>query len=184
MLKFKKLSEKAVAPIRATDGSAGYDLTSTHVTTEVSECGQLILVYHTDIAIEIPEGYVALMFPRSSISKKSLRLCNSVGVIDSDYRGEVMGKFMVTTDVIPSLYKEGDRFAQLVIVPIITEEFEEVEELSETAREAGGFGSTDIDEQSAPTGPTGSPEQKSELNSQEAENDGSGEAQSGLEQAE
>ena len=182
MLKFKKLSEKAAMPIRATEGSAGYDLTSTHVTTEVSECGQLVLVYHTDIAIEIPEGYVALLFPRSSISKKSVRLSNSVGVIDSDYRGEVMGKFNVTTDVVPSLYKEGEKFAQLVIVPIITEEFVEVEELDTTDRGEGGFGSTD--EYSAPTGPTGYPEDKSELTNQEAANDGSGEAQDGLEQAE
>jgi dUTP pyrophosphatase len=184
-IKFKRLSEKAVKPIRATKGSAGFDLTSTHVTTEVSECGQIILVYHTDLAIEIPEGYVALMFPRSSISKKSIRLCNSVGVIDSDYRGEVMGKFVVTTDVIPALYKEGERFAQLVIVPTFVEDFVETEELTETERKTGGFGSTNevTDSQSAPTGSQSFPEDKNEFMNSETANDGSGEAQSGLEQA-
>lgn len=182
-VKFKRLSEKAVQPIRATEGSAGYDLTSTHVTTEVSECGQLILVYHTDLAIELPEGYAAYIFPRSSISKKSLRLCNSVGVIDSDYRGEIMGKFIVTTDVIPSLYREGERFAQLVIMPVAIAEFIEAEELSKTDRGEDGFGSTDK-EQSAPNASAGSPEEKSELIDQNEVVNGSGEAQSGLEQAE
>jgi dUTP pyrophosphatase len=181
-VKFKRLSEKAVQPIRATEGSAGYDLTSTHVTTEVSECGQLILVYHTDLTIELPEGYAAYMFPRSSISKKSLRLCNSVGVIDSDYRGEIMGKFIVTTDVIPSLYREGERFAQLVIMPIATAEFIEAEELSETNRGEEGFGSTD--EQSAPNAPAGSPEDKSELINQEEATTGSGGEENIPEQAE
>lgn len=181
-VKFKRLSEKAVQPIRATEGSAGYDLTSTHVTTEVSECGQLILVYHTDLAIELPEGYAAYMFPRSSISKKSLRLCNSVGVIDSDYRGEIMGKFIVTTDVIPSLYREGERFAQLVIMPIATAEFIEAEELSETTRGEEGFGSTGK-EQSAPTEPQSLSESEDMSTNSETAPEGSGEAQSGLEQA-
>lgn len=183
-VKFKRLSEKAVQPIRATEGSAGYDLTSTHVTTEVSECGQLILVYHTDLAIELPEGYAAYMFPRSSISKKSLRLCNSVGVIDSDYRGEITGKFVVTTDVIPSLYKEGERFAQLVIMPVATVEFIEAEELNKTERGDGSYGSTDQDNiQSAPTGSQSLPENKDMSTNSETVPDGSGEAQSGLEQA-
>ena len=123
------------------------------------------------------------MFPRSSISKKSLRLCNSVGVIDSDYRGEIMGKFIVTTDVIPSLYREGERFAQLVIMPVAIAEFIEAEELSKTDRGEDGFGSTDK-EQSAPNTPDGFPEEKSELTNQEEVNEGSGEATNGLEQAE
>lgn len=171
-IKFKRLSEKAVVPIRTTVGSAGFDLTSTHVTTEVSECGQLILVYHTDIAVEIPEGYMGLVFPRSSIYKKSMRLCNCVGIIDSDYRGEINEKFIVTTDVIPSLYREGERFAQLVIVPFVAAEFVEAEELSETERGENGYGSTN--EQSAPNVPAGSPEDKSELINQEETSTGSG----------
>lgn len=167
-------------PIRATKGSAGYDLTSTRVTTEVNECGQLVLVYHTDLAVEIPEGYEGQIRPRSSICKKTLRMCNAPGTVDSDYRGEITAKFSVTTDVIPSLYKEGERFAQLVISKVEDIDFVESEELSETERGEGGYGSTDI---SAPTGSEGSPEEKSELINPETANNGSGEAE-GLEQAE
>ena len=71
-LKFKRLSERAVLPTRAHKSDAGLDLTCAGVTTELNECGQLILMYHTDIAVEIPEGYVGLVFPRSSVYKKSL----------------------------------------------------------------------------------------------------------------
>lgn len=152
-IKFKRLNEKAVMPTRAHKGDAGFDLTSTGVTTEVSECGQLILVYHTGIAVEIPEGYFGMLVCRSSISKKSLALCNAVGAVDAGYRGEIMAKFRVTTDVIPALYKEGERFAQLLILPVPEVEFEEVEELSETERSEDGFGSTGNAEiSSAPTG--------------------------------
>ena len=165
-IKFKRLSEKAVMPVQATKGSSGFDLTATHITTELNECGQLVLVYHTDIAVEIPEGFEGQLRPRSSISKKSLRLCNAPGTIDSDYRGEVTGKFISTTDVIPAVYKEGERFAQLVIAPVEHNvEFIEVEEL-----------------QSAPTG-SGSHEVNPQDTNQTAPG-GSGEAQSGLEQAE
>lgn len=143
MMKFKKLDPRAVAPVRATKDSAGFDLTATRITTEINECGQLILVYHTDLALEIPNGYVGLLFPRSSIFKKSLRMCNSVGVIDSDYRGEVTAKFVSTTDVVPAVYKEGERFAQLVIVPVLVdEEFTESDTLADTVRGEGGYGST------------------------------------------
>lgn len=183
-IKFKRLSEKAVQPIRATNGSAGFDLTSTHVTTEISECGQLILVYHTDLAVEIPEGYCGLVFQRSSICKKSITLCNAVGVIDSDYRGEITAKFKTNTDVIPALYKEGERVAQLVIVPIADVEMIEADELSETGRGENGYGSTGNEEiHSAPTGSQSSPEDKSELTYSETATSGSGEAQNSLEQA-
>lgn len=141
-LKIKKLSDKAVMPVRAHLTDAGFDLTATSITTDINECGQLMLVYHTDIAIEIPEGHVGLLFPRSSIYKKSLAQTNSVGVIDSGYRGEIMVVFKTTTDVIPAVYKEGERFAQLVIVPIPTLDLVEVETLSEGDRDTDGFGST------------------------------------------
>lgn len=148
-LKFKKLSDKAVLPVKKTSGSAGMDLTATSITTEINECGQLVLVYHTDIAVEIPEGYVGLLFPRSSIYKKSLAQTNSVGVIDSDYRGEIMAKFKTTTDVVPAVYKEGETFCQLVIVPNPEFEIVEAEELTETERGEGGYGSTDRPEETA-----------------------------------
>lgn len=82
-IKFKKLDSRAVAPVRAYKHDAGIDLTATQITTEINECGQLILVYHTGLAIEIPEGYFGLMVPRSSIFKKSLAFTNCAGVIDA-----------------------------------------------------------------------------------------------------
>lgn len=141
-IKFKKLSEKAVLPKRAYAGDAGMDLTATKITTTINECGQLMLTYHTDLAVEIPEGFVGLLFPRSSIYKKSMAQTNSVGVIDAGYRGEVMVVFKTTTDVIPSIYKEGDRFCQLVIVPIPQFDIVEVDELSPSERGENGYGSS------------------------------------------
>lgn len=142
-LKIKRLSEDAVLPIRKHDTDAGIDLTATRITQEINECGQLILVYHTDIAVEIPDGYVGLLFPRSSSANKSLTFTNSVGVIDSSYRGEIMSKMRSTTDVVPAIYKPGERFAQLVIVPLLEYTITEAAELSETSRGEGGYGSTD-----------------------------------------
>lgn len=148
-IKYKKLSDKAVEPIRATQGSAGYDLVATNITTEINEAGQLILVYHTDLAFEIPEGYEGEIRPRSSISRKSLRMCNAPGTVDSDYRGEVIVKFISTTDVVPAVYKVGERFAQLLIKPVITVDFVQDDELSTTARGEKGYGSTGTEDISA-----------------------------------
>lgn len=176
-IRFKKLDPRAVAPVRAHDTDAGFDLTATRITTEINECGQLILVYHTDLALEIPEGYFGLLLTRSSIFKKSLRLTTSSSVIDSGYRGEVTAKFCTTTDVVPSVYKEGERFAQLIILPIPNVEYVEADTLSESERDKNGFGSTGettINESSAPADSSGYPEQKSELTDQETVNDGSG----------
>ena len=142
-LKIKRLTEDAILPIRAHKCDAGIDLTCTTITQEINDCGQLIIVYHTGLAVEIPEGYVGLLFPRSSIASKSLSLTNSVGVIDSGYRGEIMAKMRSTTDVVPAIYKPGERFAQLVIVPILDYTITEVAELTETERGEGGYGSTD-----------------------------------------
>lgn len=142
-LKFKKLKDRAILPIRAHEGDAGLDLTCTDVQTEINECRQVILVYHTDLAVEIPKGYVGLLFPRSSIAKKALTATNSVGVIDSGYRGEIMFKMRTTTDVVPAIYQPGERFCQLVIVPYLTDfTVSEVSELSETDRGEGGYGSS------------------------------------------
>lgn len=159
-IKFKKLDPRAVAPVRAHESDAGYDLVATRITTEINECGQLILVYHTDLAVEIPEGYFGMLTPRSSIFKKSLALTNSIGVIDSGYRGEVMAKFKTTTDVVPAVYREGDKFAQLLILPVADVTFTETLELSDSDRGAEGYGSTgdaSINTQSAPTGSVDSP---------------------------
>ena len=141
-LKIKRLSDKAIMPIRGTEGSAGIDLTCTRITTTINEAGQLMLVYHTDLAIQIPKGHCGLLVPRSSIWKKSLFLTDSIGIIDSDYTGEIMAVMKSTTDVVPAVYKEGERFCQLVIVPIPEFTITEVAELDKTDRGEGGFGST------------------------------------------
>lgn len=141
-LKFKRLSDKAILPIRAHKGDAGLDLTCTGIGTVRNACNQLLLEYHTDLAVEIPEGYVGLLFPRSSIYKTSLTQSNAVGVIDSGYRGEIKVIFRNTTDVIPAVFQEGERFCQLVIVPIPEITITEVAELSESERDTNGFGST------------------------------------------
>ena len=147
-LKIKKLSDKAIMPIRAHNSDAGLDLTTTSVTSEINECGQFILVYHSDIAVEIPDGYVGLLFPRSSIAKKSIQFTNAVGVIDSGYRGEIMAKVRNTSgDSIPAVYKVGEKFAQLVIVPYVSDiTISEVSELQESDRGTGGYGSSDTKE--------------------------------------
>lgn len=82
-LKFKRLKDSAILPIKSTEGAAGLDLTCTDITTTFNEVGQLLLVYHTDLAVEIPKGYCGLLIPRSSIYKKSLWLTDNVGVIDA-----------------------------------------------------------------------------------------------------
>lgn len=182
-IKVKRLSDTAVLPVKAHTNDAGFDLTCSDITTEINECGQLILVYHTGIAIEIPEGYYGLLVPRSSIFKKSLTLTNCAGVIDSNYRGEVMGKFRSTTDVVPSVYKVGERFAQLLIIPLPAVEMVEADELSETERGEGGYGSTgDANTQSAASGSQSLPENKDEsTNSETATEPAAG--QDGPEQA-
>ena len=148
-IKFKKFSENASLPVKAHESDAGLDLTVTNITTELNECGQLLLVYHTSLAMELPTGYVGLLFPRSSISKKSLTLTNSVGVIDCDYRGEITAKMKATTDVVPAIYKIGDKFLQLVVMPIPEVTVIESEELSKTDRGEGGYGSSDKDNSAA-----------------------------------
>lgn len=147
-LKIKKLSDKAIMPIRAHNSDAGLDLTTTSITSEINECGQFILVYHSDIAVEIPDGYVGLLFPRSSIAKKSIQFTNAVGVIDSGYRGEIMAKVRNTSgDSIPAVYKVGEKFAQLVIVPYVSDiTISEVSELQESDRGTSGYGSSDTKE--------------------------------------
>lgn len=137
-VKIKKLSNKAVIPSYAEEGDAGMDLTAT--SKEIDKDGNV--VYGTDIAVEIPKGYVGLLFPRSSISKKDLSLANAVGVIDSGYRGEIKFKFRMTKQFLPEIYSIDDRIGQLLIIPYPIVEFVEVDELSETKRGSGGYGST------------------------------------------
>ena len=136
-VRFKKLVDKAVTPSYAKPGDAGMDLTAVWRNQTFD-----IVTYGTGLSIEIPDGYVGLLFPRSSIYKTKMSLTNAVGVIDSGYRGEIMMKFKMTDNRI--MYKVGDRVGQLVIMPYPKVEFEEVDELSETSRGSGGYGSTGV----------------------------------------
>lgn len=136
-VKIKRLTDSAVIPKYAKDGDAGVDLVATTMTET-----ELYVEYGTGLSFEIPEGYVGLVFPRSSISKYHLSLANAVGVVDSGYRGEVMLRFKKTSNSAhQTIYKVGDRVAQLIVMPFPKVIFEEGE-LSDTERGAGGFGSS------------------------------------------
>lgn len=134
-IKIKKLSENAVIPTYAKNGDAGMDITATSV-----EEAELYISYGTGLAFEIPEGYVGLLFQRSSVSKTALSLANAVGVLDSGYRGEVSYRFKKVLN--GPVYKVGDKIGQIMILPYPKIELEEVTELSSSERGSGGYGST------------------------------------------
>ena len=134
-IKIKKLHPKAIIPKYAKIVDAGLDLTAVDC-----EINGFHITYKTGLAIAIPEGFVGLLFPRSSVYKTGQYLTNSVGVIDSGYRGEIMLKF--TRPAIDSQYKVGDRVGQIIVIPYPQVKFEEVEDLGSTDRGQGGFGST------------------------------------------
>lgn len=139
-IKLKKLSDNAIMPTYGTEYSAGADLYSgmDDVTINPNET----VFIHTDISIEIPVGLVGLIYARSGMAcKKGVAPANKVGVIDSDYRGEIMVALYNHSDK-PVTVAKGDRVAQLVIAPYIKATFEEVEDLEDTVRGEGGFGST------------------------------------------
>lgn len=138
ILKIKKLHPNAIIPTYAKDGDAGMDLVATEIISETTTD----ITYGLGIAIEIRDGYVGLIFPRSSIRKYDLSLTNCVGVIDSGYRGEIQATFKKTNGLDSLAYKVGDRIAQIIIIPHPQIQFEEVKELSDTQRGKGGFGST------------------------------------------
>lgn len=136
-VKIRKLNSNAVIPTYSKDGDAGMDLVATEIISETTEQ----ITYGTGISMEIPKGYVGLVFPRSSIRKYELELTNSVGVIDSGYRGEIQATFNKVHHKLNN-YNVGDRIAQIMIIPYPQVSFIEVEELSTSERGSGGFGST------------------------------------------
>ena len=148
-VKIKKLHKDAVVPTKAHQYDAGFDLTA--VSKSYDEHGNIC--YGTGLAFSIPENYVGLLFPRSSICKKDLSLSNSVGVIDSGYLGEVSFKFKPTlrksawnsgvyeTDDVDE-YEIGERIGQLIIIPIPQINLVECDDLGDSERGVGGFGSS------------------------------------------
>jgi dUTP pyrophosphatase len=153
-VKIQKISPLAQVPSYAKEGDAGMDVMATSIISDTPTQ----ITYGLGIALEIPNGFVGLVFPRSSIRKTGLQLSNSVGVIDSGYRGEIQATFNKTfggegmydemkvnnashTNV-NDWYKVGDRIVQIIIIPHPEIQFEEVSELSDSDRGEGGFGST------------------------------------------
>lgn len=125
-------------------GAAGYDLTATEV--EVDHHNDILTIKY-NIAVEIPEKFMGMLVPRSSVYKRNLIQCNSVGIIDSDYRGEIMQKFYFQRNfwgkIISDLYEAGDRTGQLLILPVPEVQWRLCNSLEDTSRGKGGFGSTD-----------------------------------------
>jgi dUTP pyrophosphatase len=143
-LKIKRIErngKQPVFPCYGSDGAAGIDLTA-FVDEEVTILPSEIVIVPTGICVEIPQNYVGLLFVRSSLGvKHGITLSNSVGVIDSDYRGEIkIG--LCNTSSIKYTVQQGDRIAQLVLVPYLKVNVSETDELSSTERNQGGFGST------------------------------------------
>lgn len=138
-INIKKLNESAIIPTYAHSEDAGLDLVAIN-----KEVNNDYIEYGTGLALEIPKGYVGLIFPRSSNSKKDILLANSVGVIDSNYRGEIKLRFKYLKSNLNNnkTYDIGDKIGQLIILPYPKVNFIEQSELSETDRGSEGFGST------------------------------------------
>ena len=142
-ISFKKLISTAKSPFRATENSAGADLFALLSEDAIIKSKSQLLV-STGIAMEIPPGYGGFVFPRSSLSTKhGVSLANCVGVIDSDYRGEIKVSLINHSENDYTI-RNGDRIAQLVIMPLESVSFVEKEALSDTTRGDGGFGSTGV----------------------------------------
>jgi len=134
------LHDPLCSPEYKTKGSAGADL---KVSKECVLLPNQTLVVSTGISLAIPEGFVGLLFPRSGLASRGITLANSVGVIDSDYRGEIMVP-MVNRSTDPLVLKHGDRVAQMVFLPVTQFPFVVAENLGDTSRGSGGFGSTGV----------------------------------------
>ena len=162
-IKIKKLHENAIIPKYAHIGDAGMDLIATERIVSTNDDTKADYIeYKTGLSFEIPEGYVGLLFPRSSNSNKDLTLTNSIGVIDSGFRGEVTFRYKIdatyntiisksTNEIIVQdnefefiqfIYNVGDKIGQIIIIPYPYIEFEDVKELSNTIRGEKGYGST------------------------------------------
>lgn len=139
-IRFKKLVSHAVTPNKANHTDAAFDLVAIDMEYDPEND---FVEYGTGLAVEIPEGCVGLLFPRSSVSKTPLILANCVGVIDSGYRGEIALRFKkLKEDRIEWEYRPGDRIGQLMIIKTEEAHWQEVEELDDSDRGTGGFGSS------------------------------------------
>lgn len=140
-LKFKKLNKSAIQPSYMKDGDAGLDL----IATTIVKNSLFSVWYNTDVAIEIPKNHFGMLLPRSSITNDgNLHLANSVGILDSGFRGGIQLRFNRTLKgfFTKQKYNVGDKIAQLIIVPFKNVTLEEVEHLSKTNKNTGKYGST------------------------------------------
>lgn len=143
-MKIKKLCDNATIPTRGSERAAGYDLYACINADEIVILPHTTHIVKTGIAIEIPDGYFGGIYARSGLSsKKGLRPANCVGVIDCDYRGEIMVALHNDSSHRQEI-QNGDRIAQLIIQPYLNVEFEETDELSGTERGSGGFGHSGV----------------------------------------
>ncbi len=141
-IKIKKLKKGAVIPTRGSDYAAGYDLYACMEEESVVIKPNACVKIGTGLSIAVPNGYFGAIFARSGLAtKQGLRPANCVGVADSDYRGEYIVALYNDSDE-PRIVNNGERIAQLVIMPFLEAEFYECEELDDTLRSSGGFGST------------------------------------------
>lgn len=141
-INIKKLNNNSIVPTRGSNEAAGYDLYACLDNNECTVSPHTTQKINTGIAVEIPSGFFGAIFARSGIAaKRGLRPSNCVGVIDSDYRGEIIVALHNDTDEAQTI-KNGERIAQLVIMPYMSVEFVEVDNLNNTERGQGGFGST------------------------------------------
>ncbi len=141
IVKIKKLSESAVIPTYGSPYAAGADLYACIENEEIIKPGETKLI-KTGLSLELPVGYAAFIYARSGLaSKRGLAPANKVGVVDCDYRGEVMVA-LHNHSLVDQAISPKERIAQMVIAPYITAEFLETDTLSETVRGEGGFGST------------------------------------------
>ena len=140
-VRYQKLDPRAVTPTYGSAAAAGADLYAILDAPLTLQAGETALV-HTGLAVEIPTGYVGLIFARSGLAtKRGLAPANKVGVIDADYRGEIMVA-LHNHGAAPQTIEHGERVAQLALLPFLTAAFEEAAELTDTVRGSGGFGST------------------------------------------
>ena len=140
-VKVKKTDERATLPTYGSEYAAGADLYALLDAPVTIAPAETVLI-HTGLSMEIPEGYAGLIYARSGLaSKRGLAPANKVGVVDADYRGEIMVALHNHSDK-PQTVEHGERIAQLVIAPFLSVSYEETDELSDTVRGTGGFGST------------------------------------------
>lgn len=142
VINIKKVGDSATIPTRGSDYAAGYDLYSNDISVSIPAGGTKMI--GTGVCMEIPEGYAGFVYARSGLaSKRGLRPANCVGVIDSDYRGEIKVALHNDSSETQTVYLD-DRIAQIVIAPFLAVDFNVVDELDETKRGEGGFGSTGV----------------------------------------